>query len=149
MWRQRAAQLNTLFTGRGREARLLKWGNRKPTHTAARSIKIQKRETAIRFILPCLNFGAALSKQGEKNELPILNFGREKKKKVTEKDFIFSNDWIQMNSQCKKENVFSLKRPRQEGRNKHAPHASFCYSSLSFGLKMEHLWRNSTSVRDL
>lgn len=75
--------------------------------------------------------------------------GGKKKKKVTEKDFIFSNDWIQMNSQCKKENVFSLKRPRQEGRNKHAPHASFCYSSLSFGLKMEHLWRNSTSVWDL
>lgn len=33
--RQWAAQLNILFTGKGSDARLLKWGNRKPTHTAA------------------------------------------------------------------------------------------------------------------
>lgn len=68
---QLAEQLNTLFTGKGIDVRLLTWGNRKPTHIAAQSIKMQNRETGMRFIPPLFEFWAALSKQGEKTELPI------------------------------------------------------------------------------
>lgn len=62
-------RLGTLFTGKGSDARLLKWGNRKPTHTAALSIKMQNCGTGSRFILPpCLNFG-----QGSANKVKRMS----------------------------------------------------------------------------
>lgn len=98
-----------------------------------RSIKMQNRETRIRFILPCLNFGQHCSKQGEKNEPPrpqppILNL-KGKKKKKCQRLYLFQMTEFKWTHSAT-ENVFSLNCLRQRGRNKHALHASFCYSSL-------------------
>lgn len=74
------------------------------------------------------------------------DFKFEKKKKWQRKTLSFQMTEFKWTHSAT-ENVFSLKCLRQKERNKHALHASFCFSSLSFGLKMEHLCRNCVTFQ--
>lgn len=75
-----------------------------------RALKMQNRETGICFILPCLNFGQHSANKVKRMNPPYFKF--QKKKTVT-KTLSFSNDWIQMNSQCNRKCV-QFKLPEAE-----------------------------------
>lgn len=127
------AALLIFFTGKRSDARLLKWGNTNPTHTAAKHIKIQDRETSILFS-PSLVWilGSILPTRWKEYPAP-----KSPSKKVTEKDFIFFQMTEFKWTRSATENVFSLNCLRQKERNKHILYASFCYSSVFWFAKME------------
>lgn len=90
-------QLYTLFTGVG----LGSWNEAiEKQLTLQPSINMQSRETVflILSLPPVWIFWAALSKQGGKEWAALPTF----------KDFIFSNEWIQMNSRCSRKRAGSV-----------------------------------------